>query len=263
LLSQDAPILDAALLSGGTPEHLIVLEPERVVLYRNENGHWQHEQTFPVVHTRAWPRDLRGRVVLDPEHLFEAYLPGVICSGALTSTLSMNCHEADDPWPLGNRPFSLHAFFSPARNFFTGVVVPGIGVQNTFKPFYAAAPLPRESYVLWLLASVDGSSHLVDGTNDLLMERINGGSDLVSVKSSCGSGWQVLASSKGDRSAGDALRAYEIADRQPVPAGEPLNFAGLITALWSKEDGSSAIAVERNLETGNYDAFSLAIFCSQ
>jgi hypothetical protein len=261
LWSQDAPILDVLLLPGGSPQHLIVLDPEKVTVFSGSTGAWQQQQAFPIAHSRPWPRDLRGRLVFSKEHLFDAYLPGVICEAVLTSALNMACHDADDPWPVGIASFHTRGFFSPARNFFTGVLAPGLGAQNTFASFYSAAPLPREKYVLWALADVDGTVHMVDGINDVV-PKVTWGSDIASLKSSCGSGWQVVAS---DRQAGgnDKLRAYEVADREPMAVGSAVDFAGPITALWSKEDGETAVAVERNGESGKYEAFSLAIACHQ
>ncbi len=259
LWSQDAPILDATALPGGNPEHLLVLDVEKVTLFSGQGGQWRQEQAFSIAHARPWPRDLRGRIVFNREHLFDVYLPGVVCEAVLSSPLSMACHEADDPWPLGADLSGARGFFSPARNFFTGVVAPGIGRQNTLPPFYSAAGLPRGQYVLWALAAVDGSTHLVDGVNDLT-PKVPWGSDIAAVKSGCGSGWQILASGKTEP--GDSLRAYEIMDREPAPVGTAMEFNGPITALWSKDDGS-AVAVEHNLDTGKYEAYSLAIACHQ
>ncbi len=258
LWSQEARILDVALLYKANPGHMLVLEPEQVVLYRWNTGHWQTEQAFPIIHQQPWPRDVRGRLMISQEHLFDAYLPGVVCSAVLSSPLSMACHEADDAWPLANPSFNLRAFFSPARNFFTGALTPPLGQQNT-APFYSAAPLPRENYVLWVMAGVDGAVHFADGMNDRVSPGIAWGSDLVSLKTSCGSGWQVLASRMGDGS--DSLRAYEIADREPTALSESAEFGGPITALWTKDDGSTAVAIAHNLETGMYEAFGIYISC--
>ena len=262
LWSQDAAILDAALLADSNPEHLLVLDANNVTLYRMAGGHWQLDQTFPIVHARAWPRDLRGRIALSQDHLFDAYLPGVICSAVLASPLRMECHEVDDPWPLAGAPFNLRAFFSPTRNFFNGILVPGIGQQTSVLPFYSAAPLPRDKYVLWVMAGVDGAVHMVDGMTDRTSPQLAWGSDMATLKSSCGLGWQVLATTAGSGTV-DSVRAYEIADREPRAVSEPLDFAGRITALWTKDDGITAVAVQRDSETGKYEAFSLAISCSQ
>jgi hypothetical protein len=257
LWSQEAPILDATLLPGGNPEHLLVLDGEKVTLFSRQGGQWHQEQAFSISHARPWPRDLRGRIVFNREHLFDVYLPGVVCQAVLSSPLGMECHEADDPWPLGAGSSDVRGFYSPARNFFTGAVAPGIGKQNTFPAFYSAAGLPRQQYVLWALAGADGSVHLVDGVNDV-MPRVPWGSDIATVKSDCGSGWQILASSRNGRD--DSVRAYEITDREPAAVGTAAEFNGPLTALWSKDDGS-AVAVERNPEPGKYEAYSLAVAC--
>ena len=259
LWSQDASILDATVLPGGNPEHLLVLDGEKVTLFSGQGGQWRLEQAFSIAHTRPWPRDLRGRIVFNREHLFDVYLPGVVCGAVLSSPLSMVCHEADDPWPLGAGTSGVRGFYSPTRNFFTGAVAPRIGKQNTFPAFYSAAGVPRQQYMLWALAGVDGSVHLVDGVNDV-MPRVPWGSDIATVKSDCGSGWQILASSRD--SGGDSVRAYEIMDREPAAVGTAAEFSGALTALWSKDDGS-AVAVERNPDTGKYEAYSLAVACRQ
>ncbi|HET7751571.1 MAG TPA: hypothetical protein VFK81_19420 [Terriglobales bacterium] len=259
LRSQDAPILDATVLPGGNPEHLLVLSADQVTLFSGQGGQWRQEQIFSITHARPWPRDLRGRIVFNREHLFDVYLPGVVCQAVLNSPLSMDCHEADDPWPLGAGSSGVRGFYSPVRNFFTGAVSPGIGKQNTFPPFYSAAGLPRQQYVLWALAAVDGSIHLEDGINDV-MPKVPWGSDIAAVKSDCGSGWQILASSRNGGN--DSVRAFEIMDREPVAVGTAAEFNGRLTSLWSKDDGS-AVAVERNPDTGKYEAYSLAVACHQ
>jgi hypothetical protein len=64
-------------------------------------------------------------------------------------------------------------------------------------------------------------------------------------------------------SGADSVRAYEIADRDPAPVSAALEFSGEITALWTEAKGDSAIAVVRNREAGDYEAFRLAVACSQ
>ncbi|HUO25197.1 MAG TPA: hypothetical protein VMU61_05995, partial [Candidatus Aquilonibacter sp.] len=92
--------------------------------------------------------------------------------------------------------------------------------------------------------------------------RLNWGSDVASVKTACGSGWQVLATSAANGST-DTVRAYEVPDRDPVPVSAPLEIPGEITALWTEAKGDSAIAIVRNRETENYEAFRLAVACGQ
>ena len=93
----------------------------------------------------------------------------------------------------------MEAFFAPTRNFFTGALTPGVGKFTTVPKFYSAALLPREKYTLWLFAAIDGQVHMVDGVSDQAA-RLGWGSDLTSVKTACGAGWQVLAASSVRRS---------------------------------------------------------------
>jgi hypothetical protein len=261
LWSQDDRILDAAVLEG-SPAHLVVLDSNRATLYRFQDSRWQMEQSFPVKHSRPWPRDLRGRIVVRKDHLFDTYLPGVYCQSTTTAPLGLNCRDSDDPWPLGAEQGALNAFFSPARNFFPGALTPGIGKQTTAPAFYSAAALPRDKYTLWLLTTVSGQVHLLDGVTDQAAGRLGWGSDIASVHSGCGSGWQVLATQSGEATT-DSVRAFEIVDREPVPVSQPLDFNGSITAMWTESSGSGAMVVSHNSETGKYEAYRLNLTCGQ
>ncbi len=261
LWSQEERILDVAVLEeGANPSHMAVLDADKVALYRFADGRWQKEQFIELTHARPWPRDMRGRLVLRQDHLLDAYLPGVFCQSSNAVPLTLACRASDDPWPLSSL-YPLGGFFAPTRNYFTGVLSPGISKQTFTMKFYSAAALPRPSYTLWMFATVDGQIHLLDGITDQV-SRLNWGSDIASVKTSCGSGWQVLATRPGGNAV-DSVRAYELPDRDPIAVSPALDFAGGITALWSETKGTSAIVVSRNAETGNYEAFRLAVACGQ
>jgi len=284
LWTQDSPILDVAVLEeNATPTHIAVLDPEKVTLYRLQGGKWQQEQALPVVHERPWPRDPRGRLVPATDHLLDAYLPGVICASTVGMPLALNCRESDDPWPLVAGTINggtlsvfpsaglangaatvvpqMKAFFAPTRNFFTGALTPGVSKFTTVPKFYSATLLPRDKYTLWLFAATDGAVHMVDGVSDQTA-RFGWGSDLATVKTQCGAGWQVLASSSGEQ-AGDSVRAYEFPDRDPVAVSAAVDFSGTITALWTEARGDTAVAVVKDRETESYAAFRLAMACSQ
>jgi hypothetical protein len=261
LWTQDARILDAAVLDGN-PAHLAILNSDKLALYGFRDGRWQAEQSFPIAHARAWPRDLRGRLILRQDHLFDAHLPGVFCKSTSTIPLNLICRDSDDPWPVGNDQFHMSAFFASTRNFFTGVLVPGIGKQTTAPPFYSAATLPRDKYTLALFATVDGQIHMLDGVTDRMAGKLGWGSDLASVHTECGSGWQVLATQAGT-APHDTLRVYEVPDREPVLVSLPLEFNGAITALWAESSGNTAVAVSHNSESGKYEAYRLTIACGQ
>ena len=48
-----------------------------------------------------------------------------------------------------------------------------------------------------------------------------------------------------------------------VAVSQAVNFGGGITALWTEAKGATAMAIARNAERGNYEAFRLAIACGQ
>jgi hypothetical protein len=281
LWTQTGAILDVAVLEeNATPTRIAVLDAEKVALYRLQSAKWSQEQALAIAHARPWPRDLRGKLIPAKDHLLDVYLPGVMCHSAAGTPLTLTCHETDDPWPLvpaslsggafsafpsaGSPPVAipaLGAFYTPERNFFTGALTPGAGKFTTVPKFYSAAFLPREKYLLWIFAGTEGYVHIVDGTSDQAT-KLNWGSDLTSVKTSCGAGWQVLVTSGEERN-GDSVRAYEFPDRDPFAVSAAIDFPGLITALWTEAKADTAVAVVRNRETGSYEAFRLAIACSE
>lgn len=261
LWSQPDPILDVAVVDV-YPANMIVLDDHQVSLYKQEGNHWQLEQSLAVAHLHAWPRDLRGRLVLRKDHLFDAYLPGVFCRSTAVPPLALNCFESDDPWPLAASQFNLSAFYSSARNYFTGALAPGIGGQKSVISFYSAAPLPRDKYTLWILAGVDGQIHLLDGISDQHAGKLDWGGDIASVNTGCGSGWDVLATGNGDGPE-DSVRAFEAGDREPVAVSAPVEFQGRITALWTEASGTNAVAIMQDGERRNYEAYRLSFACGQ
>src|SRR5437763_9733938 len=110
------------------------------------------------------------------------------------------------------------------------------------------------------MTTVSGQVHLLDGVTDQTAGRLGWGSDLASVRTGCGTGWQVLATASGETGA-DSVRAFEIADREPAPVSQPLDFNGSITAMWTESDGSGATVVSHNSETGKYEAYRLNLTC--
>ena len=281
LLTQERPMLDAASVEMAGGSRLLVLEPNAVSIYRHPAanavgnsvgssiGRWELEVSLPIAHSRPFPRDLRGRLLLRRDHLFDIYLPGTFCKSSAVAPLTLTCNDTDDrsyddAWPLTPEDSSVRAFYAAARNFFTGVLSPGIGKISNVPSFYSAAALARPNSMLWVFAAVDGSLHLVDGMTDqaVLGAKSKWGSDLAAVRSGCGSGTQLLLSEIGD-SEGDGLRAFEIPDRDPVPASSAVEFEGrgAIVALWPETGGNGAVVIVKRKDTGWYEAYRVSISC--
>ena len=287
LFSQDLPILDVALIDSSeaamesgalsASSRLLVLDAMRVAVYHRQSGRWEPEGSLPIVAPRAFPRDLRGRLLLRRDHLFDAYLPGTFCRSSAALPLTLLCSASDDPWPLIPGPLTsgllandagpggVRAFYAASRNFFTGALAPGIGKISTVPSFYSAGALPRSGYTLWAVAAVDGSVHVIDGITDQAIRGAQWGSELAAVESSCGQGIRLLVSGAADPSHGvyrDNLRAFEIPDREPVAVSAPLEFDGSITALWSDATGMAAIAIVKREDTGWYEANRIIAACA-
>jgi len=280
LWTQIDPVLDVAVLEeSGAPNRIAVLSPSGVTLYSGHAGTWQAERSAEIPHAQPWPRDLRGRIILAKDRQFDVFLPGLVCHGV--APLNLTCLPSEDAWPLTVPAFNsgaatvspgadsvnasgtippMGAFYAPARNYFTGALTSPIGKFTNVPKFYSAAVLPRDK-PLWLFGATDGFVHVIDGTSDQPV-RLPWGSDLASVKTSCGAGWQILATGSDDGS-DNSVRAYEIPDRDPLPVSAAVDFPGAISALWTEVKGDTAVAVAKNQVTENYEAFRLAVACNQ
>lgn len=261
LWQQNVRMLDATVIEG-SPSHLIVLDTDKIVAYRFQDNRWQAEQSLSIAHPHSWPRDARGRIVLRRDHLLDAYLPGTFCQSSGGKPLVLTCRPSDDPWPLGSEQLGLNGFFASTRNYFTGALAPGIGKQTTTAPFYSATALPRDKYTLGIFAGIDGQIHMLDGITDRSAGKLGWGSNLAAVRTTCGSGWQVLATRNGLGDS-DTITAYEFPDREPITASQPLEFPGPVTELWTDSEATNAIAMVRNSETGLYEAYRLTVACNQ
>ena len=249
LLSQNAPILDAAIIN----QTLITLEPDHIKSYNVAGATWQLTNTYDITHSQPFPRDLRGRLIPAADHPFDAYLPGIICTA--TKEMTVSCNPGDDPWPLG----SQKALYNPNRNFFTGVLVPGFGPK--LPPFYSAAELPRAGATPYLFADVNGAVHILEGgSHKLMINTRDWGSDIAAVRSDCANAALVLASAAGWPVA-DSIRAYQISGREATPVSAPLTFDGTITALWPAGDQASVVV--QNMQQSRYENYSVSLACSR
>src|SRR5207249_4521661 len=135
------------------------------------------EPSAPLPHSKPWPRDLRGRLLVWPDRslrsvqgwLFDAYLPGVKCHGAVEPAVSIDCQDLDEPWPLGAQPKAtgeavLRAAYAAGRNFFDGRLVLTGGEERQVPPFFSAAALPVNGSALWILEGIDGRARVFSNT---------------------------------------------------------------------------------------------------
>jgi hypothetical protein len=248
---QEEQILDAVVLGRG----ILVLSPSHISL-RGDAA----TQSLRLTPGRIWPRDARARLRLNGDG-YSAYLPGVVCSGSMEPTLTVECHPSDEPWPLeaGSRGVLL-ANFAPGRNHFDGRVTLPNGIHKTLAPFYSAASVEENGRLYWLMAMADGRTQILDAAFGPLGSVASWGSDLAGTEAHCGGGWQVLGTRASKAPEPDAVRAFGLVNRTPVPLSAPLELPGPVTALWSL-GGSVALAVVNDLGTGRYQAYVITVNC--
>jgi len=154
---------------------------------------------------------------------------------------------------------AVKAFYNSARNYFTGVITPTLGVD--LPAFYSAALLSRVNGPALLIGGIDGKVQIVD---DGALRPVSGtrdwGSDFALLTSGCGSGAQVIASGSGE-AASDSLRAYELPGQEAIPASAPLAMNGTVTALWPAADGKSLFAAVRQA-SGDYEVDRVTALCN-
>ncbi len=252
---QDDPILDFFVDN----QNLVVLEPDQVSLYANDSGQWRARYTLAINHDQPWPRDLRGRLKISSGQI-SAFVPGTFCSGTL-SPPSLECRASDDPWPVDHG--QIVGFYSPRRNFFSGILS-GPSAGATVIPFFSGAAWPSGDQRQWLFAGTDGRTRLYQ--NDLATPAAvynSWGSSLAGVHSNCGSGWQMLVTAPTDSIHPDSIQAVEMAGREAQPVSAAIDLAGPVLALWtSGKSGEVVNAVMQSTVTGKYEAFTLTVSCN-
>ena len=133
-------------------------------MYAQGPDGWHEQQRLNIHSARALARDPRGALLGYASGLnFEAWLPGVECSGSEASAgppadWTIECRANDDPWAITQPPLDqtdwgatataantgvapIRAFYNAARNYFTGVLAANAGAD--LPPFYSAALIPR------------------------------------------------------------------------------------------------------------------------
>jgi hypothetical protein len=248
---QDEAILDVALAG----DLVWVLSPSRLAAYRAGTPVYAVRITPP----KPWPRDLRGRLRVNGANV-QAYLPGMLCSGAANGGLVVECRSSDEMWTIesGTRSLLLAAF-AANRDYFDGRVVTQTGMRKTVAPFYSAAEVEEGGRQMWLLAMVDGRTAIFDASFEAVGAIPSWGSDIAGTDARCGGRAAVLATRPGDGHEGDAVEAFAIVNRAASPVGVAVELPGRVTALWS---GANVMAVVRNAATGKYQAYVLTIACS-
>lgn len=274
VMTEPDAVLDAQVLQAGKQELLVVLEPQQILVYEHDRSgrggrkqagqalsiaQWVKVLDFVIPDDAVFPRDMRGRVVAGQQHVFGAYLPGMLCQATGSGAqMNISCGASDDPWPV---TAEQSAFYDSSRDYFGGVLAPGFNLQLT--PFYEASAIPGAGGSSILLNNVNGTVSLIENrVSEPVHGTENWGSDLAAVHSACGAGTQVVVSGSGAAETNDSLRAYEIAGREAVPVSAPLQVPGTVMAIWPSQSGNDAMAMVRLPGDAGYEVWSVAASCN-
>jgi hypothetical protein len=268
--TSDIPVLSAI----ETESTMIVLRPDELDLFSFMEGAWTRSHPYDMGARRSSSRDPRGIIAhVAGARDYTVFTSGAECTvqpgpsspgGADGLDPIVHCIASDEPWPILHeespaRPVTIKAFYNASRNFFTGVVTPGFGVD--LPPFYSAALLQRPNGSALLIGGIDGKIQVTEGDQ---LKPVSGardwGSDFALLKSGCGSGAQVIATSSGEAGT-DSVRAYELPALEAVPASSPLSMSGTVTALWPADDGKSLLAAIRSAN-GGYEVDRVTALCN-
>lgn len=250
VFEQDDPILDVAIAGDA----LLVLAPSKIVLQEHAGS-----SSAPIPPPKSFPRDPRGRLRLSG-NTFQAFLPGMTCSGQIATPLRIDCRSGDMPWVIESAARAIVLANLRDRNFFDGRIVTQTGAHKTIAPFYSAAAFEEQGRTWWVLAMLDGRAQIFDAAFESQGSFTQWGSDIAALDGRCGAAPVILATRPGDGAEPDAVQPFSISGGTPVPLASPVIFAGPVTALWPSGP-SSAIAVAHDFSTGKYAAYVLTIGC--
>ncbi|HYL61444.1 MAG TPA: hypothetical protein VE077_02405 [Candidatus Methylomirabilis sp.] len=249
LFSQDRPILDVVFDDGG--KKAAVLGLQEINSYEQSGNQWSMtgSQKLPV--QRYAERDARGLLALAADGSATAFAPGEICRLAAAETHGWNCESSSAAVPV--RTLSQDVWAGAKDN-----------------AWMSAAKLEPPGQTQIVLAERDGVARLYEGGAQPVAVFPDWGSQLTAINSGCGAGWQLLVTGKGDWTQSDEVRAVEIRGRTATPVSFPVEFAGPVVTLHNPgvtasavpRANSNAIAIERNLQTGRYEAYRLTLSCA-
>jgi hypothetical protein len=223
LWEQSTPVLDVALAA----DFMFVLDTAGVSRYERREGKWDR---VGVLQAASTVRDPRGKLDLEGDAL-TVQLPGTTCRGAWTPSVSLHCDSG--------------SLLTVARNTLEEADVPAHFSEARTKDFQ-------------LLAETDGRTHVYDASGKPAGVFDAWGADFVALQGGCAAN-RIAATSSSD--SGDSIALYDVVNNAPVRLSDPVELAGPVTALWATRDG--ALAVVRNISTGRYEAYSIAVDCGR
>jgi hypothetical protein len=250
LFSQDGPIVDMVFDSDS--KRVFVLGVRDVGAYELREGHWMMTGSERLPRRGVMSRNERGyfSAEIDSE---SAVFPEESCTlSMLPGTKGWECQK--NTTEVGVRSVPAEAM-----------------AGKKLGPWISAAQLDTEGITRFVVTGEDGLARLYGEEPEPVAIFSDWGSEVASVYSGCGSGWQLLVTGTGDWTQPDEIQAIDIKDRRAQTVSDPMEFPGPVTVLRTpgKRAGENAaaqgqaLAVDLNLQTGRYEAYLLSIACTK
>ncbi|HKV26348.1 MAG TPA: hypothetical protein VJN93_17255 [Candidatus Acidoferrum sp.] len=249
LFSDERPILDVLLNTDG--KHAAALSPDGISAYELQGDDWVLTGSGHLPVLQPPQRDERGFLFsgIDSQ---AAYLPGEICTISALDKKGWNCAASSDPMPVRT-------------------VSPDVMAGKKIGAWISAAQFESAGKTKLVVTGQEGLARLFEDGSEPLALFPDWGGQIASIYSGCGSGWQLLVTGTGDWTQPDRIQAVDLAESQPQTVSDPMEFPGPILALHAPGTrtadnataNSRAVAVDRNLLTGRYEAYLLSIACSR
>jgi hypothetical protein len=248
LFAQESLIVDVAFSS--VEKYAIALGPQEIYSYELKGERWEPAGFQRLPTHSPLSRELRGVYYFGVD-TNAVYLPGELCR------ISFNEHKG---WSC--EPFREHM---PVRS------VDPDSLLGKKAPWISATRFEVDGAMQVIVTGKDGLARLYRDGAEPLATITDWGSEISSVKSGCGTGWQILATAKNDWAAADTIQAFEIKDHAPRVVSQAVDFGGPVIALhnpssWNsvdRFDARDAVAIVHNLQTGRYEVYRLTVACAE
>jgi hypothetical protein len=247
LFAQDGPIVDVVLAHDSKSAY--ALGRSEIYSYEMRGDHWLYVQMAHFPSRRASERDLRGFLDLGGE-TEAVYLPGEYCRISTPDRKGLSCEAFPKPLPVR----------AVSADVIAGKKTP---------VWFSAAQFGPEGATSMIITGQDGLARLYEEGPNPVTTFPGWGSEIVSVSSGCGRGWQILVTGTGDWTKADTVEAMEIQGRRARAVSSRIELAGPVIALHAGTTRSTgdtsadggAVAIVRNLQTGRYEAYRLSLTC--
>jgi hypothetical protein len=247
LFAQETPMLDVVMDADGKRADAMGLG--EINTHELQDGYWVLTATESVPAQVAADREMRGFLNFGMDAL-AVYSPGEVCRFSARDQKGWSCESYRRQMPVRGVPEELLA-------------------GKKLGDWHSAARFEHDGRASVVVTAKDGLARLYGDGPEVVAVFRGWGSEIASIRSGCGMGWQVLKTSPGDWTVPDTVEAVEIQNGAARGVSLLVDFAGPVVALHafatrgadSGSENKGVLAIVHNLQSGNYEAYRLTVSC--